>query len=87
MPLKELVHDKGEKSLSLSRTIALVTFLILSGGFILTSWKRASYEVFVAYPIGVMIVFIPALVVRMINQLEGIVRAWKGNSNDISVGN
>lgn len=86
MPLKELVHDKGDKTLSLSRTIALLTFFILSAGFILTSWKKASYEVFVAYPIGVMIVFIPALVVRFMNQLEGIIKAWRG-SNDIPMGN
>jgi hypothetical protein len=78
MTLKDLITDKGENTLSLSRSVALMTFFILSGGFILTAWKRASYEVFVAYPIGVMIVFVPQLVVRFMNKLEGIVKAWKG---------
>jgi hypothetical protein len=75
--LKELVQDKGENSLSLTRCVAVATFLILSGGFILTSWKRASYEVFVAYPIGVMVIFVPALVVRFMGQLENVIKAWK----------
>ncbi|MGB3988616.1 MAG: hypothetical protein WBK67_02920 [Minisyncoccales bacterium] len=80
MTLKDLIKDKGENTLSLSRSVALMTFFILSGGFILTSWKRASHEVFIAYPIGVMIVFVPQLVVRFMNKLEGIVKAWKGGS-------
>ena len=80
MFLKELIQDKGQNTFSLSRTVALMTFFILSGGFILTSWKRASHEVFIAYPIGVMIVFVPQLVVRFMNKLEGIVKAWKGGS-------
>ncbi|MEN6317252.1 MAG: hypothetical protein ABFD82_00640 [Syntrophaceae bacterium] len=79
MSLKELIRDKGEQSLSLSRVVAMATFSILSGGFILTSWKKASYEVFIAYPIGVMIVFVPALVVRFMNKLESIIKAWKGS--------
>jgi hypothetical protein len=78
MSLKDLIKDKGENTLSLSRSVALMTFFILSGGFILTSWKRATHEVFVYYPIGVMIVFVPQLVVRFMNKLEGIVKAWKG---------
>lgn len=77
MKLKDLITDKGENTLSLSRSVALMTFFTLSGGFILTAWKRASYEVFVAYPIGVMVVFVPQLVVRFMNKLEGIVKAWK----------
>ena len=77
MKLKDLVTDKGENTLSLSRSVALMTFFILSGGFILTAWKRASHEVFISYPIGVMIVFVPQLVVRFMNKLEGIVKAWK----------
>jgi len=83
MKLKDLVTDKGENTLSLSRSIALMTFFILSGGFILTAWKRASYEVFVAYPIGVMVVFVPQLVVRFMNKLEGIVKAWKGSGDGV----
>jgi hypothetical protein len=78
MSLKDLIKDKGENTLSLSRSVALMTFFILSCGFVLTSWKRASHEVFIAYPIGVMIVFVPQLVVRFMNKLEGIVKAWKG---------
>ena len=80
MSLKDLIKDKGENTLSLSRSVALMTFFILSGGFILTSWKRASHEVFVYYPIGVMIVFVPQLVVRFMNKLEGVIKAWKGGS-------
>ena len=80
MGLKDLFYDKGEpdNKFSLSRSVAVATFLILSGGFILTAWKRASYEVFMAYPAGVMIVFVPQLVIRFVNKLEGIVKAWKG---------
>lgn len=79
MSLKELLQDKGEKSLSLSRTIALVTFSILSGGFALACFKKPSYEMFMAYPAGVMIVFVPQLVIRLVNKLETIIKAWKGN--------
>jgi hypothetical protein len=79
MKLKDLITDKGENTLSLSRSVAVATFLILSGGFILTAWKRASYEVFVSYPIGVMVVFVPQLVIRFVNKLEGIIKAWKSN--------
>lgn len=80
MSLKDLLYDKGDadNKLSLSRSVAVATFLILSGGFILTAWKRASYEVFMAYPAGVMIVFVPQLVIRFVNKLEGIIKAWKG---------
>ena len=80
MSLKELVQDKGEKSLSLSRTIALATFFVLSGGFILACWKKPLENAFWTYPLGVMIVFVPHLVVRFINQLEKIIKAWKGGA-------
>ena len=82
MGLKDLFYDKDEKEnkLSLTRSISVATFLILSGGFILTSWKRASYEVFMAYPAGVMIVFVPQIFLRMVNKLESIIKAWKGGA-------
>jgi len=80
MSLKELVKDKGEDTLSLSRTIALVTFIILSIGFIVSSYKKISGDFFVYYPIGVMIVFIPSLVVRFMGKLESVIKAWKGGS-------
>ena len=81
MGLKDLFYDKGDadNKLSLSRSVAVATFLILSGGFILTAWKRASYEVFMAYPAGVMIVFVPQLVIRFVNKLGSIIKAWKSN--------
>jgi hypothetical protein len=80
MSLKELVQDKGEKSLSLSRTIALITFIVLSVGFIVACYKRITYEFFISYPIGVMIVFVPALVVRFMDKLQSVIKAWKGVS-------
>ena len=82
MGLKDLFYDKDEKEskLSLTRSISVATFLILSGGVILTSWKRASYEVFMAYPAGVMIVFVPQIFLRMVNKLESIIKAWKGGA-------
>lgn len=78
MSLKDLVRDKGENTLSLSRTIALVTFLALTAGFILACWKRPTEWIFCTYPLGAMIVYVPQLVVKFINQLENIIKAWKG---------
>ncbi|MFA5753038.1 MAG: hypothetical protein WC910_08220 [Bacteroidales bacterium] len=82
MSLKDLLYDKTDdhNSLSLTRTVAVVTFIVLSGGFILTAWKRASWEVFCAYPAGVMIVFVPQLFLRLVNKLEGVIKVWKGGS-------
>lgn len=79
MRLKDLVRDKtdDQNSLSLSRIIALITFIVLSVGFIMSAYKRIQGEFFVYYPIGVMVVFVPQLVVRFMNKLEGIVKAWK----------
>ncbi len=77
--LKDLLFDKdGNDKLSLSRCTASLTFLILSAGFLLTSWKRAAWEVFMAYPAGVMIVFVPQLFLRMVNKLETIIKARYG---------
>ena len=78
MSLKELVQDKGEKTLSLSRTVALATFVILSIGFIVACNKRPTEGIFWSFPLGVMIVFVPHIVVRFVNQLEKVIKAWKG---------
>lgn len=76
--LNELIKDKDSETLSLSRTVALITFIVLSIGFIVACYKRITYEFFISYPIGVMIVFIPALVVRFMDKLQGVIKAWKG---------
>ena len=82
MSLKDFFYDKTDdhNSLSLTRTVAVVTFIVLSVGFMLTAWKRASWEVFCAYPAGVMIVFVPQLFLRLVNKMEGVIKAWKGGS-------
>jgi hypothetical protein len=82
MQLKDLIRDKtnSQNSLSLSRTIALATFVVLSVGFVISSYRKITGDFFVYYPAGVMIVFVPQLFLRLVNKLEGVIKAWKGGS-------
>lgn len=75
----------GERSLS--RTIILVTFVVLSIGFGLGCWKRMSWELLLAYPTGVMITFIPRVVIKFVMELKPLIQAWRGNGNDTGIGN
>lgn len=75
MMLKKEGNDR-----SLSKTVILATFLILSAGFCLGCWKNMSWELLVAYPGGVMLIFIPRTFIRSIQELKGLIQAWKGGS-------
>lgn len=81
MRMKMLKSVSGEKN-SLTKTIAFIAFLVLSGGFVFSCYKRVTWEFFLAYPAGVMIVYIPQMVIRFFGQLECLIRAWKGGGND-----
>lgn len=84
MALRELVRDKddsdgGKKELSLSRSIALATFAVLSAGFIFACYKRVTWEMFLAYPAGVTLAFVPQLFLRLVDGIKSTIVAWKGN--------
>ncbi len=81
-----LIKDKKEEiegSLSLSRMTALGTFAVLSAGFILNAWQKAvTWEVYVAYPLGVSIAFAPQLFLRLLNGVKDVIAVWKGNQSN-----
>lgn len=85
MDIKSLIKDKKEEvegSLSLSRMTALGTFAVLSAGFILNAWKKAvTWEVYVAYPLGVAIAFAPQLFLRLLNGVKDVIAVWKGGQS------
>lgn len=81
-----LIKDKKEEiegSLSLSRMTALGTFAVLSAGFILNAWQKAvTWEVYVAYPLGVSIAFAPQLFLRLLNGVKDVIAVLKGNQSN-----
>lgn len=82
MGLKDLIKDKVEKdeSMSLSRMVAVGTFLVLSSGFIVNAMKKAvSWEVYIAFPLGVSVAFAPQLFLRLLNGIKDVIAVWKGN--------
>lgn len=83
MALADLFLDKtgNSETLSLTRTTAIATTVILATGFLLLSWKgKASWEVFVAFPMGVSLTLAPQLFLRLIDNLKEAIKAWKGGS-------
>jgi hypothetical protein len=86
MELTNLIKDKKEEitgSLSLSRMTALGTFAVLSAGFILNAYRKAvTWEVYVAYPLGVSIAFAPQLFLRLLNGIKDVIAVWKGNQSN-----
>ena len=81
MALADLFLDKTDNStsLSLTRTTAIATSLILSAGFMLLAWKgRATWEIFLAYPAGIALTLAPQLFLRLIDGLKETIKAWKG---------
>lgn len=81
MALADLFLDKtyNSTSLSLTRTTAITTSLILSAGFMLLAWKgKATWEIFIAYPFGVALTLAPQLFLRLMDSLKETIKAWKG---------
>jgi len=81
--LRDLIKDKVEKdeSVSLSRLVAIGTFLVLSSGFIVNAMKKTvSWEVYIAYPLGVSVAFAPQLFLRLLNGIKDVIGVWKGNN-------
>lgn len=78
MSVKEFIKDKGKDTLSLSRTIQVVGTIVLCAGFMLGCWGRISYESFISFPIGIMILNVPNLVMHFLGKAESIIKAWKG---------
>lgn len=82
MVLKDLYKDKvvDNESLSLSRSVAIATFIVLSLGFMINAYKKIiPYEVYIAYPLGVTISFVPQLFLRMMKELKDVIATWKGD--------
>lgn len=74
-----ILKDKDKDAYSLTRIEAVVVSSILSIGFGVLCYKgRASWEVFIAYPFGVMVALAPQLFLRMIKELKDTIIAWKG---------
>lgn len=83
MGLKDLYKDKaeGNNSMSLSRSMAIATFIILSIGFLINAYRKIiPYEVYIAYPLGVTISFVPQLFIRITKEIKEVIIAVKGNS-------
>ncbi len=85
--LNNLIKDKKvdiEGSLSLSRMTALGTFLVLSAGFVINAMRKAvSWEVYIAYPLGVSVAFAPQLFLRLLNGIKDVIAAWKGGQGGV----
>ncbi len=85
--LNSLIKDKRmeiEGGLSLSRMTALGTFLVLSGGFVINAMRKAvSWEVYIAYPLGVSVAFAPQLFLRLLNGVKDVIAAWKGGQGGV----
>jgi hypothetical protein len=86
MKLSNLLKDKKEETEgmpSLSRSTAFLTFAILSAGFILNAYKKTvSWEVYIAFPLGVTIAFLPVLFLRLLNGIKDVIAVWKGNQSN-----
>lgn len=76
MALKDLISDKtinNPNTLSLSRSVALMTFVVLSFGFGVSAWKNPiGWEIYIAYPMGVTIAFAPQLFLRFLDGIRGM---------------
>jgi hypothetical protein len=73
-----ILKDKGKESYSLTRIEAVIVSSILSIGFGILCFKgRTTWEVFIAYPFGVIISLSPQLFLRMIKSLKETIIAWK----------
>lgn len=69
---KLLIIKNGGGQNSLKRIIAFFGFLILSGGFILMAYKgKLGSETFLTYPLGLVILYVPALAIKLL-------QIWKG---------
>ena len=76
MKILDLITDKtlgSPDSLSLSRSVALLTFIVLSLGFGINAIRYPiSWEVYIAYPIGVIAAFAPQLFLRLIDSIKDV---------------
>ena len=76
MNFRDLVFDKvfgkTQEALSLSRTVAFLTFVVLSAGFMGSSMTTGlSWHMFIAYPVGVTTAFAPQLFIKFLDVLKG----------------
>ena len=61
------ICKNGDKGYSLKRSIAFMGFIIMSGAFINASiFGRITGEMFLTYPIGLTILYIPQLAVTLL---------------------
>lgn len=69
----EILKDKEACEVySLKRSIAFFGTIILSGGFIIAAYKgTVDWKSFLAYPMGLVILYFPELAMRML-------KIWKG---------
>lgn len=91
MKITKLIEEKtgNGAGVSLTRFVASATWLILSIGFILLSYKgRASWETFLAYPAGSAIAFAPQLFLRLMDKMKELITAYRveRGKDDDSIG-
>lgn len=69
---KDGVRQTDGNKYSLNRIIAFVGFLAMSGAFLLAAYQtRITAEMFVTYPLGLLILYVPRLAVVLL-------KIWKG---------
>ena len=90
MKLLKLIEEKTGNGtwVSLTRFVASATFVVLSIGFIVLSYKgRTTWQTFLSYPAGVAIAFAPQLFLRLMDKMKDLIKAYKGqgDSNDLSM--
>lgn len=69
------IIKNGNNQNSLKRTIAFFGFLIISVAFCMDAYKgRITAEMFLTYPLGLVILYAPALAIKLLE-------IWKGKIN------
>jgi len=80
MNFRAIVQSKSDpQNMSLTRALPVAVFLVLSAALIINARvKPISWEVYIAYPVGVASACAPHLFKSMLHELKGIISAWKG---------
>jgi len=71
--------DSNPEKVSLSRSVALGVTCFLSASFLIHVYMRGlTWELCIAYPVGVAIVYIPQLTLRLMDKANEFLKMWKG---------
>lgn len=86
MGLKLTITKEKDGQRSLKRSIAFFGSLIISGGFIMMSYRgKLTSETFLTYPLGLIILYLPSLAITLLKIWKGQtteLKIWKGQTTD-----